>query len=152
MTDRTFIASNEASRLRIERLAARLTESDDDVRVDADWTVAALLGHVAFWDRFHAARWQAATAAGSVVPGPMPEADPINDALFRLLRWLPARAAAEAALEAAAASNATIASLSDASVDGARAAAMPRLLDRSLHRDEHLDAIDAALARAHGGA
>ncbi len=152
MTDRAFTASNEASSLRIERLAERLTASDDDVRVDADWTVAALLGHVAFWDRFHAVRWQAVTAAGRLVPRPMPEADPINDALYRILWRLPARAAAEAALEASRASNAAIASLSDASVDAARASGMPRLLDRSLHRSEHLDAIEAALARAHGGA
>ena len=151
MTDRAFVISNEASRIRIERLVARLTESDDTVRIDADWTVAALLGHVAFWDRFHAARWRAALAAGQVVPGPMPEADLINDALFRLLWRLPARGAAEAALEAAAAANTTIASLSDASVEAARAAGMPRLLDRSLHRTEHLDAIEAALAGAGGG-
>lgn len=148
MTDRAHIVSNERSRLRIERLAASLTAGDDDVRVDADWSVSALLGHVAFWDRFHAARWQAAIAAGLALPAAMPDPHPINDALFRLLWRLPARAAAEAALEAATAANAIVAALPDASVEAARAAGMPRLIDRSLHRDEHLAAIEAALARS----
>ncbi len=60
-------------------------------------------------------------------------------------RALSPEAVAELVDAAATAVDGVLATLPDASVDAVLAEGRPRLLDRSRHRDEHLDAIEAAL-------
>ena len=55
--DRSHDQRNADSRQRLADLATRLGADDLGVAIDATWTVGALLGHMAFWDRLVEARW-----------------------------------------------------------------------------------------------
>ncbi len=104
------------------------------------WTVSALLAHLAWWDRIALKRWDDLIQA-DVAPGYI--ADSINDEM--LPQWrsvLPERAVQEA-LAAAEAVDARIAS-APADLAARVGREWPRMLDRGLHRNEHLDEIDRA--------
>jgi hypothetical protein len=155
-TDRSYLQRDEASLARLTELAGRLTREDLALGVgDGAWTVAQVLGHLAFWDRFLAARWRAALASG---PGEQPTYLPdelpglLNEALAPVWAALAADAAGAAVREtlaAAQAIDAIIAGLPAETPVESILAERPALLDRSIHRLEHLAAIN--LARAAGG-
>jgi uncharacterized damage-inducible protein DinB len=154
--DRSYLQRNKASLARLADLAGRLTPEELALRVsDGAWTVGQILGHLAFWDRLLAARWRAALAAG---PGEQPAslphelADMLNDGLPPTWGAMAAgagRAAVGDALAAAEAVDGIIARLPAETPVEAILAERPALLDRSIHRLEHLAAIDLALT--HGG-
>ena len=51
MADRAYIAENEVERKRLASLVARLSDQDLARPMPGGWTVASVLGHVAFWDQ-----------------------------------------------------------------------------------------------------
>ena len=108
-----------------------------------------LLAHLAFWDRWQIVRWQGALAEGLAMPADVSDgvADLANGALEPTWRALPGATAAELALAAAAEVDALVAGLPDASVDAVVAAGRARLLDRSLHRADHMVRIRRVLGR-----
>lgn len=124
-----------------------MTGADLARQVTEDWTVAALLAHLAFWDRFVLARWEAALGEG-VLPMVLPSGaiDMINAAAQ--LQWsaLPIRSAGPEAMRAAEAVDRRIEELPSEMVDRVRAHGLERMLDRSRHRTQHLDEIERALA------
>ncbi|MGZ6266706.1 MAG: DinB family protein, partial [Candidatus Limnocylindrales bacterium] len=151
--DRSYLQRNEASLTRLAELAARLTPAGLTLRVgDGAWTVGQVLGHMAFWDRFLAAPWRAALASGTgEQPTVLPDelAGLLNDALPPT--WGAFAAAGHGAIEdtvaAARAVDGIIAGLPATTPVEAILAERPALLDRSIHRLEHLSAIDLALAK-----
>ena len=147
MADRSFEGRNVAGRERLERFLARLDPAAHATELDGGWTVGALLGHLAFWDRMVLARWELARRTGAATPIDLPDAitDLLNEAAMEGWRALSPEAVAELVDAAATAVDGVLATLPDASVDAVLAEGRPRLLDRSRHRDEHLDAIEAAL-------
>jgi len=50
-TDRTYVIQNDAERIRLRSLVARLSDADLARPMPAGWTVAAILAHLAFWDQ-----------------------------------------------------------------------------------------------------
>jgi hypothetical protein len=154
--DRSFIEKNASSRQRLASIVERLRATDLQLpTADGAWTVGQVLGHLAFWDRFLAARWRAALAAG---PGEQPAslphelADMLNDGLPPTWGAMAAgagRVTIGDALAAAEAVDGIIARLPVETPVEAILAERPALLDRSIHRLEHLAAIDLALT--HGG-
>ncbi len=48
--DRSFVEQNTRERERLRALVERLSEDELLVPVNEHWTVAAVLGHIAFWD------------------------------------------------------------------------------------------------------
>ena len=139
--DRAFVARNAASRERLRRLAdagdAALGRPLGD-----GWTIGAVLAHLAFWDRWVLARWDRYERDGAIEDLPDGILDLANAA--GLPGWLalePARAAAMA-LAAAEEVDRRIDGLPPAAVAHALATGRPTMLDRSLHRGPHLDAID----------
>jgi hypothetical protein len=151
--DRSYLQRNEASLARLSELAGRLTPDRLARRVgDGSWTVGQVLGHLAFWDRFLAARWRTALASGpGVQPTPVPHelADMLNDCLppaWGAFAAEAGRAAIDDALAAAQAVDGLIAGLPAEAPVEAMLAERPALLDRSIHRFEHLSAIERALA------
>ncbi len=140
--------ANDESRAEIDEVAVQLTPDDLDRTAESEWTVAMLFGHLAFWDRFLLVRWQTALAAGRDEPEQVPDglADLLNGALEPILAALAGAAAVAQAASAAASLDALIAALPERSVQAASAAGHVRLLDRSLHRREHLAQIRAALS------
>ena len=151
--DTTYLARNDAARARLLEFVDRLSNADLARPVgDGTWTVGILLGHMAFWDRFLAARWRAALAAGATQPISTPHelADLLNVA--QATQWAALAAAGVAALRAevvAAASevDAIIGSLPISVSTDAILAERPALLDRSLHRAEHLADLERAIGR-----
>jgi DinB superfamily len=146
VTDRSHEERNAAATARLKALVARL--SDDDLARDAGdgWTIAAGLAHIAHWDRTVALRWSAATAAGTLPIGiPLEIGYVINDASLPIWLAVPPRTAAEIAVAAADEADAVLAALPDAAIDEAVAAGVPRVLDRSIHRNAHLDDLERAL-------
>lgn len=138
--DPRYLERNREQRERLRRLIGRLDESDLARPTEAGWTVATLLAHVAFWDRFGVARWDAFERSGQF-PGPM-DAELLNAACEADWQALAPREAARLALEAVEAIDTRIERLSPATVEAARAAGREVLLERSGHRREHLDQIE----------
>src|SRR5438552_718259 len=100
-TDRSYVAKNDTERARLKALLARASDADLAKPMPAGWTVAGVLGHLAFWDQrilVLADAWQR-----GVVP-PVENAadvDWINDAGKPFLLALPPRKAAEMAVATA---------------------------------------------------
>ena len=145
----SFIATNAASRARLEAFVRGLT--DEELRRPTPYggTVAGLLAHLAFWERRVTVllrRWQ----AGGVDDSPV-DPDMINDALAPLLAALAPRAAAELCLAAAAEADAAVAALSpELTVAIEQAMVEGRVfmrLDRGLHRLGHLADLEQVVKR-----
>ncbi len=155
--DRSFVERNVASQRRLRDLIDSLTPADALRPVgDGTWTIGQVLGHMAFWDRFLSARWRAALAIG---PAEQPAymshdvADMINDGLPPAWAGFSAnapRAAFDETLAAADEVDGIVAGLPVESPAAAILAERPALLDRSIHRTEHLDAIELTLGRQQG--
>jgi hypothetical protein len=131
------------ARQRLEALVARLSNAELMTPMAAGWTVAAVLAHLAFWDRRAAQlveRWQQEGVGPSAA-----DIDAVNDAAKAQWLALPPRVAAEQAIEAARAA--------DAALDAASPDLLQRIVDlgdpinprRGVHRNEHLDEIEHTL-------
>jgi hypothetical protein len=137
-------ARNRASRDRLAAVIASL--GGRSVELPGGWTAAALLAHLAFWDGFGAARLlKFARDHEAMELGNDTLTEFINAAGMAQWRATPLAAAGDLASGAAAAIDRLIEGLPADVLDEVRAMKRPRLLDRSLHRKEHLDEIERAL-------
>jgi DinB superfamily len=146
-TDRSYVARNDAERARLKAFVASCSDADLARTMPANWTVATVLGHLAFWDQRVLTLIEAWERG---VPPPTPredEVDWINDAGKPFLLALPPRKLAEMAVSIAEAADRRVAALSDDLVARNAAAGSPLNLSRDVHRKEHLDAIEHALRR-----
>ena len=145
MDERSYTATNDRER---ERLRALVEALDDDALttpVNEYWTVAGVLGHVAFWDI------RALLLADKVERGEPfgpedaePEGDWLNDATRPLIHAIRPRDVAQLALRIAEQTDARVAELpldrmSPHDPDS------PLHAVRGDHRGEHLDEVEAAL-------
>ena len=137
-------ARNRAARERLDAVIARVGERD--VSLDDGWTAAALLAHLAFWDRLATTRLEKYLRDGGP---PVFATDAVteltNGAGMRQWKDTPARIAAAQAREAAAAVDRLIETLPADTLAALVAFDRPFLIDRSAHRKEHLDQIERAL-------
>ena len=142
---RSFIEENAQQREKLRTLLSRLRDRDLTRPLYADWTVAGILGHLAFWD-YRAfiliRRWR---QTGVKQPSAM-DVDVINDAMRPLLLALPPRKVAEMALEAATAIDEEIEGLSPELITQIEAFGSSFRLNRGKHRLEHLDQIESTLS------
>ena len=122
------------------------SEEDMTRPMTGAWTATGLLAHIAFWDRFCQARWLHAYRAKIPTPLPLEDAllELINDADLSHWTKVPPGLAVEECLEAAETLDALIQSLGDEVAVKIEAEGRPRLINRSIHRQEHLSAIEAA--------
>jgi hypothetical protein len=141
---------NRAASEQLRALGARLSDEELTRPIDPPWTAAALFAHVAFWDRFVHARWLLAASTGSGTPLPIDDAvqglvqDLVNDACLQQWLLIPPRTAVQDCLAAAAEVDALTGSLTADVVSEVVQARRERLVDRSLHRREHLDTLETA--------
>ena len=142
--DRTYVAQNNAQRERLRTLVARL--SDDALRrpLDAGWTVAGVLGHLAFWDQRTLVLLEAWERGSAPRPFNRHDVDWINDSAKALCLALAPRAAAELALSTAEAVDRKLEALTDDRLAANTAAGAPINVLRAEHRREHLDQIERA--------
>jgi DinB superfamily len=143
--DRSYIAENDTQRARLKALISR---SDADLArpMPAGWTVAGVLGHLAFWDQRVLLLFEQWEKTGQAPPRyGQEDVDWINDAAKPMLLAVPPRQAAQLALAVAEAVDAKVAWLSDELVTRNAAAETPLNLLRAEHRAEHLDEIERVL-------
>jgi hypothetical protein len=139
-------ARNDGSFAAYEALGERLSDLELSNVIDPPWTPAALLVHVAFWDRFVLERWRLAADRGERAPAALDDdlMDRLNDALLPQWLAIPPRAAVAECVAAGDAFRDHLARLDPALVAGVVEEGRERLVDRSLHRGEHLTTIERA--------
>jgi len=143
MADRSFTEDNRKSRERLKALAARLTDTDLALELADGWSVSALLAHMAFWDRRMLVliqRWKKDGVGPSGI-----DSDAVNDAMQPLWRAVEPRAALLLALEAAEAVDRELDGLPDEMIEQITASGVWFRFQRAVHRNGHLDPLEAAL-------
>jgi hypothetical protein len=148
--DRSYVAENDAERERLRALVGRLSDHDLARPMDAGWTVAGVLAHVAFWDQRIVVLlddWERRGTSWTPSLEDARDVDWVNDAAKPLCLALPPRVAAELALSIAETVDRRVAAVSDALIEAnARVGALN--WRRAQHRREHLDEIERALVDA----
>jgi sulfite reductase beta subunit-like hemoprotein len=151
--DRSYVEQNTRERERLRALVARLGDEELRRPVNEQWTVAGVLGHIAFWD----ARVLAlADKLDRGVPFSPSDAEPedvdwINDATRPLIHAIGPREAAQLALRLAEETDRRVASLApDRTWPNDPNSPLNPL--RADHRAEHLDEIEAAVGAKGGSA
>jgi len=143
---RTHLELNRRSGLRLQRLVDGLSGVAPTwtVATGGEWSIGVELAHMAFWDRFVAERWQNAERTNLSTPAIVDLSlfDLINDAAVPGWSLIASGDAARMAVVAADEVNAVIAALPGYAVETLLAAGWTSLLDRSVHRDEHLEALE----------
>jgi Mycothiol maleylpyruvate isomerase N-terminal domain len=144
----SFVGPNTQQRERLAALVGSL--SDDELRtpVGEHWTVAGILGHIAFWDGRVLALADKLERGVAFSPSDNePEdVDWINDAARPLILAIEPRTLAELALSIAEQADRKVASLPPERMwpDDPES---PINALRASHRGEHLDQIEGALRR-----
>jgi DinB superfamily len=141
--ERAYATENTLERQRLRTLVARLSDDDLARSLPNGWTVAITLAHLAFWDQQRLAllrRWE----RDSVTPAAT-DADTINEGVRVLAAVLPARTAAQLALDAAEAVDQALEQLSAEMVTQIEVGGQASILRRAVHRRGHLDRIEQAL-------
>lgn len=149
--DRSYIELNTRERERMRALLGRLRDDDLTRNANESWTIAAVLGHVAFWD---ARQLYLVDKLERGVPFTDSEVEPesadwVNDSTRPLIHALAPRAAADLALRIADEIDGKLAALSPEQAARTWPTDPTSLVNplRAAHRGEHLDEIEAALAR-----
>lgn len=146
--DVSYIQLNRAATERLRRLVNRLSDAQLRTRMGEHWTIAICLAHFAFWERRAMYVLEKTREAGKVVS---PEIDTfVNDLSLPLWAAIPPRESARIALECADACDKALeafpSDLLEKVYDDRK-----RTVLRALHRNEHMDEIDAALSATSGG-
>lgn len=144
--DRSYVDLNTRERARLRVLVERLNEDALRAPVNEYWTVAAVLGHIAFWD---ARVLSLADKLDRGVPFSASDAEPedvdwINDASRPLIHAIPPLESARLALQIADETDARVAGLP---LDRLwpQDPSSPLYAVRASHRGQHLDDVEAAL-------
>jgi uncharacterized damage-inducible protein DinB len=143
--DRPYIEANTRQR---ERLRALIDSLDDETLaapVNEYWSVAGVLGHLAYWDVRFMVLAEKIDRDEPWVPGDAePDGDWLNDSTRPIIHAIAPREAAELALRVAEQTDAMAARLPPDRLWPADPDS-PISPARSEHRGEHLDEIEAAL-------
>lgn len=146
MTLPDHVEANNLQRERLRSLIQRLDDAALRRPVTADWTVATVLGHMAFWDAravWLADRIERGTPFGRD-DGEPDDVSWINGATGLLTDALPPRVVADLALRLAEDADRRVAALPPSSLWPTNPDSLLNAF-RSEHRAEHLDEIEAAL-------
>jgi hypothetical protein len=140
--DQLFIERNRASTERMRTLAATLTDEEMLHPVGEHWTVAITLAHLAWWDRRVIYVLDVTEREGEAF---VPEIDIfVNDLSLPLWAAVPPREAARIAIETAETLDVRLENFPPDLLQKLYAVT-PRWVIRAIHRNEHLDEVDAAL-------
>jgi hypothetical protein len=143
--DAEHVERNRAATRRLAELVDRLSEHDIQTSLGDGWTVKAALAHLAFWDRYAAGLFDGWAARGFEAVAA--SADPINAAALSDWLALPEAHVRRAVVAAAEAADQRVEAIASELAAAIEAGGRGRMLDRSRHRTEHLDQIEAAIGR-----
>jgi hypothetical protein len=148
--DRSYVEANGTQLERMRTLVDRATDEELAAPMPDGWTVAGVLGHLAFWDQRVLVVLDMEERGVTVPPYDDAEVDWINDTAKRFLVAMQPRAAAQLAVRIAEEADRRVAELSDERVEHAGETWFNPF--RSEDRKEHLDEIEHQLAsRERGG-
>ena len=133
---------NAESRDRLASICERVNNEQLARIAFGDWTVSAVLAHMAFWDRVALERWNTFEKERQPVIQ-LPEF--LNTVGAADWRAIPPRRAVKSALEAADALDKKIEEIPDDLIEAARQANHPRMFERFHHREDHLSAIERVI-------
>src|SRR5437588_10983768 len=147
--NRFYVRANGRELQRMRALVSRLSDRELSAMVNEYWSVAGVLGHIAFWDG------RALYLAGKLQRGEPftasenePEdVDWINDSSRPLIHAIPPRALAELAMSIAEETDELVASLADEMLAGLDETSPLNPVRVNL-RGEHRDEIAAAIRRS----
>ena len=143
--DRSYVEANTRERERLRALVERLDDDALIAPVNEYWTVAGVLGHIAYWDiRVLVLAEKIARGEPWAADDAEPEGDWLNDTTRPLIHAIVPREAAQLALQTAEECDALVADLPLGRMWPGDAES-PINASRWEHRAEHLDEIDAAL-------
>lgn len=150
--DRSYVEQNTRERERLRALVERLDEDDLRLPVNDYWTVAAVFGHIAFWD---ARVLSLADKLERGLPFSPSDAAPEdvdwpNDASRALIHSIPPLEAARLSLSIAEETDARVASLPLDRI-WPHDPDSPIYAVRATHRGLHLDEVEAALQKGGSG-
>ena len=143
---RSYIEANTRERERLRALVGGLDDEALTYPVNEYWTVAGVLGHIAYWDIRVLVLAEKIARGESWAPGDAePDGDWLNDSTRPLIHAIAPRVAAQLAMQTAEQCDALVAELPlnrmwPGDPDS------PLSASRWEHRAEHLDEIGAALA------
>jgi hypothetical protein len=144
--DRSYVSENEAERARLQAVVDRLTDADLARPMSEDWTVGVGLMHLAFWDGLSLAKFEEWERTGEVQIPPMRDmVDGINRAMLPWWRTIAPAQIRHAVVAAAEAVDRKAQTL-PAPIIEAILTLRPRSLERAIHRRQHLNQIERALA------
>ena len=144
--DRSYVAENDAERARLKAIVARLTDADMARAMSGQWTVGMGLMHLAFWDGLSLSKFEEWERTGTVQIPPMRDmVDGINHAMLPWWRTIAPAQIRHAVVAAAEAVDRKAETLPVPIIE-AILAVRPRSLARAIHRRQHLDQIERALA------
>jgi hypothetical protein len=139
-----FVIENNRERERLRNLAKSLSDEELTLILNKEgWTVAAALGHLAFWDQRRLIlvhQWK----QKGVSPSPVDE-DIVNDALVPFFLAMPPRKAAEMAVSIAAELDRELESSSPEFIAEMEKTGDRHALNRAVHRKMHLDEIESII-------
>jgi len=144
--DRSFVAANGRELARMRALVSRLSDRELGAMVNEHWSVAGVLGHIAFWDGralYLAGKLQRAEPFATSDNEPE-DVDWINDSSRPLIHAIAPRTLADLAVSIAEDTDELVSSLPDELLAGLDETS-PLNPVRANHRGEHLDDIEAAI-------
>ncbi len=139
-----LIKDNASENAHLRKLVDQLSDADLRLPMEAGWTVAAVLGHMAFWDQRAItliAKWQKEGVGPSAV-----DTDVVNEATRLLCLAIEPRSAAELSVRLAGEIDQLIAGLTPALLEAIQTKGATVNLRRANHRRTHLGEIEKALA------
>ncbi len=144
-TIQSILQENAAVHEHFTWLVSRLTDDDLSRPMDAGWTVAAALAHLAFWDAraiLLIEKWK----REGIGPSPA-DTDIINDSAKVLCLAIPPRAAAELAVEKSAEINRVIENLAPEMIEKIQTTGAAVHLTRFEHKRMHLEEIERVVGK-----
>ena len=143
--DRTYIEGNDRERQRLRDFVERLDDEALAAPANEHWTVAGVLGHLAYWDNRVLVLADKIDRGEPWVPSDAePEGDWLTDSTREIIHAIAPRAAAELALRIAEETDARVAELPLDRM-APRDPESPIYPARGEHRGEHLDEVEQAL-------
>lgn len=141
-----YVEENARSLERMRALVERLSDDDLASPAGGGWTVADVLGHMAFWDgrAFELGRRIQRGVPFSPSDDEPEDVDWINDAMHPLIRAIPSRDVVALALRRAEETDELMATLPPDRLYP-NDPKSPVNAPRASHRGEHLDQIEASL-------
>jgi hypothetical protein len=140
-----YSQQNHEQRQRLANLGSRLTRAEWSARLPNGWTVAALFGHLGFWDRVTLALIERYEREG--VAPVKSDFHLLNGVLAALFEKMSPEQCRAWAVEAAKALDARIATLAPALVAEIIEKDGERRIHRHIHRRNHLDQVESLLPR-----